>query len=254
MRRLLYLAALSLLAVVILAPAAGAQDATGAQASTSLLIVALVNAGAGFLGGITSAYVIYNRSLLSALEAEEAGASRSKQGRWASYLGNGCLGFVAAGVFWAGYGAYSTADMMGQGTLTYISLATSFFIGFGGTKWLQSERDKGRWQAAAGSAAIAKSDPQLQLRLSLASSDQASQIAAAAAFKRYSSGGTPRAGVKVSSNRGAIGPPSPQSREDAEPSTTPVGQGDGAPAKAPAGQSDAVRSTGKSPEQAGGGG
>lgn len=251
MRRFLYLAALSLLAVVILVPTAGAQAATGAQATTSLLIVALVNAGAGFLGGITSAYVINNRSLLSAPEAAEAGVG--KRSRWASYLGNGCLGFVAAGVFWAGYGAYSTADMMGQGTLTYISLATSFFIGFGGTKWLQSERDKGRWQAAAGSAAIAKSDPQLQLRLSLASSDQASQIAAAAAFKRYASSGTPRTGVKVSSNQGALGPPNPQPRGDAGPSTTPSGQGDGAREKAPAGRSDAVRSIGKSPEQAGGG-
>lgn len=261
MRRLLYLAALSLVALMLVMPTAWAQDdATEAQARTSLLIIALVNAGAGLAGGITSAYVINNRSLLSEADAEEAGIDTNKRSRkwsrWASYLGNGGLGFVAAGVFWAGYGAYSTADVMGEGALTYISLATSFFVGMGGTKWLQSERDKGRWQAAAGSAALAKPDPQLQLRLSLASSDQAPQIAANAAFKRYSSpGGSSRAGGKRTRSQDSSGPPqSEEPREDYGRSiTAPPGPGDGARAGAPNGRDDTVRAIGKSPEQEAGG-
>jgi hypothetical protein len=222
-------------------------------------VIALINAAAGLVGGLTSAYVINNRSLLSEAEAEvveeeakNVEVNTNRRGSLSSYLGNALLGFVAAGVFWAGYGTYSALDVTGTGTLTYISLATAFFIGMGGTKWLQSERDKGRWQAAEPAAALAKPDPQLQLRLSLASSVQAAQIAVAAAFKGRSPGGSRTGGTRAP-NRGAGGPAeSPAPREDTWPAPMPPGQeGDGAHARAPARRSDAVRTIGRSPEQAG---
>jgi hypothetical protein len=182
-------------------------------------------------------------------EAKNVEVNTNRRGSLSSYLGNALLGFVAAGVFWAGYGTYSALDVTGTGTLTYISLATAFFIGMGGTKWLQSERDKGRWQAAEPAAALAKPDPQLQLRLSLASSDQAAQITAAAAFKGRSPGGSRTGGTRAP-NRGAGGPAkSPAPREYPWPAPTPPGQeGDDAHAGVPARRSDAVRTIGRSPE------
>jgi len=160
----------------------------------------------------TSAYTINNRSLLSEADAETGeeegevpGATRINGVLYPLMLAMEPLASLRLVPFWAGYGASSTVDVMGTGKLPYISLVTAFFIGMGGTKWLQSERDKGRWQAAAGSSALAKQHHQLQLKLSLALSDQTSQIAAAAAFERFSPAG-PRTGGGGASNQSPGGP------------------------------------------------
>ncbi len=76
-------------------------------------------------GGLTGAYTINNRSLLSEAdaraveeEAENLGVSANRRSSLSSYVGNGLLGFVAAGVFWAGYGTYSAANVTETGALT----------------------------------------------------------------------------------------------------------------------------------------
>ena len=194
----------------------------------------------------TSSYTINNRSLLSEADAETGeeegegpGATRINGVLYPLMLAMEPLALLRSVPFWAGYGASSTVDVMGTGKPPYTSLVTAFFIGMGGTKWLQSERDKGRWQAAAGSAALAKPDPQLQLKLSLASSDQAAQIAATAAFKGRSPGGS-RTGGRVP-NRGADRPPEPEAGQDARHSATPPEQGNGARVGVPSGRGDTVR-------------
>lgn len=144
---------------------------------------------AGALGGIVNTVIVNNRSLLSEEMAVRAGVNKNKRNDAARlYVLNGFLGAVAACVCWLAYGPYSTQYIIGKGGTTpeeygiaAVALATAFFIGMGGTKWLQSERDKGRWQAAAADAARAEKDPELARNLSLASSDQAPQIAAQAA-------------------------------------------------------------------------
>ena len=203
----------------------------------------------------TSAYAINNRSLLSEADAETGeeegevpGATRINGVLYPLMLAMEPLASLRPVPFWAGYGASSTLDVMGTGKLPYISLVTAFFIGMGGTKWLQSERDKGRWQAAAGSSALAKQHHQLQLKLSLALSDQTSQIAAAAAFERFSPAG-PRRGVQPEPGWTSRSNP----REDARHASTPPGQGDGIRARVPAELGDGVRAVGP-PQQASGSG
>jgi len=150
--------------------------------SLPLLKFAGIVTVAGLAGGLTNAYIINHRSLLSEQEAADAGAEKRSTG--GSYIGNGLLGAVAACVSWLAYGSYSNVDLLSStGMLTGASLATAFFVGLAGPKWLQSERDKGHWQAAAQDAARAnpEKNPALAATLSKASSDQASQIASEAA-------------------------------------------------------------------------
>ncbi len=143
--------------------------------------IAIAVAAAGLIGGFTSAYYIQNRSLLGERQDPVEGVSpTTTREAVASYLGNGFLGAVAGCVSWAAYGAYSAANIFTEGELTFVTLAGAFFIGMGGTKWLQSERDKGRWQATAYQVAVTRPSPELQATLSLASSDQAIEIARAA--------------------------------------------------------------------------
>ena len=149
-----------------------------------------VVAAAGALGGLVNTIMVNNRSLLSPEMAEAAGVSNKSTESAKLYAINLVLGAAAACISWLAYGPYSTLYIIGKGGITpeeygvtAVSLATAFFIGMGGTKWLQSERDKGRWQAAAADAARAKSSPELARNLSLASSDQAPQIAAQEANK-----------------------------------------------------------------------
>lgn len=111
---MLYLVALSLATMLLFVPTAWAQPgASGAQeGSLSLWMIALIIAAAGLVGGLTSTYVINNRSLLSEAEVVEEEAKNvevntNRRGSLSSYLVNALLGFVAAGVFWAGYGTYS---------------------------------------------------------------------------------------------------------------------------------------------------
>jgi len=154
-----------------------------------LVVFTVIVFVSGTLGGIVSAILINNRSLLSDDMAEDAGVHRKRRGEvLGSYFLNGFLGGVAACVSWLAYGPYSTLYIIGQGQaapevygVTAVALATAFFIGMSGAKWLQSERDKGRWQAAAYDAARTDADYGLARNLSLASSDQAAQIAAKAA-------------------------------------------------------------------------
>lgn len=161
-----------------------------------MVVFSAIIFAAGAAGGIVSAILINNRSLLSEDMAHEAGVPPKRRGevRW-SYVLNGTLGGAAACVSWLAYGPYSTLYIVRQGEqalpevygVTAVALATAFFIGMGGAKWLQSERDKGRWQAAAYDAARTDSDHDLARNLSLASSDEAAQIAATAAsgMRRY---------------------------------------------------------------------
>jgi hypothetical protein len=161
--------------------------------SMPLLGFAGIVAVAGLAGGLTNAYIINHRSLLSNEEAEEAGAPKTREDTKkaqmsyvGSYVGNGVLGAVAACVSWLAYGSYSNVDLLrSTGILTGVSLATAFFIGLAGPKWLQSEKDKGKWQAAAQDAARAKPEknPELATMLSKASSDEAPRIAREAAKK-----------------------------------------------------------------------
>ncbi len=104
------------------------------------------------------------------------------------YGGNMILGAIAASIFWLAYGPYSSTYLIGQGGttpqeygVTAASLASGFFIGIGAIKWLQSERDKGKWQTAAQTAARAPKDTELAENLNLASADQAPSIAEKAA-------------------------------------------------------------------------
>jgi hypothetical protein len=150
---------------------------------------AAVVAGAGALGWLVNTIMVNNRSLLSE-EMAEAGVNKKSSDAARLYAINLILGAAAACISWLAYGPYSTLYIVGKGGITpeeygvtAVSLATAFFIGMGGTKWLQSERDKGRWQAAASDAARAKSSPELARNLSLASSEQAPQIAAREADK-----------------------------------------------------------------------
>jgi hypothetical protein len=98
------------------------------------------------------------------------------------------LDVVAACVPWLDYGPYGTLYIIGQGQAvpevygaTAGALATAFFMGMSGAKRLQSERDMGRCQAAAYDAARTDADYDLARNLSLASSNQAAQIASKAA-------------------------------------------------------------------------
>lgn len=164
-----------------------------------LLGFAAIVAASGATGGLVNAAIVNNRSLLDDAMAEEAGLEQKKRahvGRF--YAMNGFLGAVAACISWLAYGPYSTMYVVGRGQtipeafgVTALALAAAFFIGMGGTKWLQSERDKGRWQAAAYDAARAEPSHDLARNLSLASSDQAPLIAAreAAKSQRNASGG-----------------------------------------------------------------
>src|SRR5215208_2603327 len=77
-------------------------------------------------------------------------------------------------------GAPGAVDISTPGVLTFTMLASAFSVGLGGTKWLQSERDKGRWQAVTSQVSVSRPNPGLQATLSLASSDEAVQIAKAA--------------------------------------------------------------------------
>jgi hypothetical protein len=147
---------------------------------------AAIVALAGASGGLVNTIMVTNRSLLPEGTAEDAGVS-TKTSNAGLYVMNIVLGAVAASISWLAYGPYSTLYIIGKGGITpeeygvtAVSLATAFFIGMGGTKWLQSERDKGRWQAAAADAARADSSPELARNLALASSEQAPQIAARA--------------------------------------------------------------------------
>ena len=153
---------------------------------TPLVLIgfAAVVALTGAMGGLVNTIMVTNRSLLPEGTAEEAGVVE-KKGNAGLYVLNSVLGATAACISWLAYGPYSTLYLVGKGGITpeeygvtAVSLATAFFIGLGGTKWLQSERDKGRWQAAAADAARAESSPELARNLSLASSEWAPQIAA----------------------------------------------------------------------------
>jgi hypothetical protein len=139
----------------------------------------IVIAVAGVFGGLTNAFMVNRRSSLPEEMAQEAGVSPTTTPKLANfYVSNGFLGAAAACVSWAAYGPNNAANILeGNYPLTAATLATAFVIGMGGTKWLQSERDKGRWQATASAAALAEPNPQLQRYLSMASSDQAPQIA-----------------------------------------------------------------------------
>ena len=154
-----------------------------------LIGFAAIVALAGALGGLVNTIMVTNRSLLPDETAEEVGVAK-KAGNSGLYVLNVVLGATAACISWLAYGPYSTLYLVGKGGITpeeygvtAVSLATAFFIGMGGTKWLQSERDKGRWQAAAADAARAPSSPELARNLSLASSEEAPQIAAREAAK-----------------------------------------------------------------------
>lgn len=154
-----------------------------------LIGFAAIVAIAGALGGLVNTIMVTNRSLLPQETAEEVGIAK-KKGNSGLYVLNTVLGATAACISWLAYGPYSTLYLIGKGGITpeeygvtAVSLATAFFIGMGGTKWLQSERDKGRWQAAAADAARADSSPELARNLSLASSEEAPQIAAREAAK-----------------------------------------------------------------------
>ncbi len=151
-----------------------------------LWVIAIAVAAAGFIGGLACAYYNRNRSLLDEDQATEAGASPTTTSEAvATYLGTGFIGAIAGCVSWAG--AYGSADISANGELTFTALTTAFFVGLAGPKWLQSERDKGRWQAVTSQVAVKSPDPELQATLSMASSDQAVQIARAA--PRTESGG-----------------------------------------------------------------
>ncbi len=143
-----------------------------------LWTIALYVAAAGFLGGLASAYYIQNRSSLDEKQAIEVGASPTTTWEAVStYLGNGLLGAIAGSATWAS--ANGALEVTASDTLTFATLVSAFSVGLGGTKWLQSERDKGRWQAVTSAVAVRRPDPELQATLSLASSDQAVQIAKA---------------------------------------------------------------------------
>ncbi len=141
---------------------------------------------AGALGGLVNTIMVNNRSLLSEEHARKLGIPKQTSREAAKlYLLNVTLGAVAACISWLAYGPYSTLYIVGKGGtapeeygIAAVVLATAFFIGMGGTKWLQSERDKGRWQAAANDAARAEKDPELARHLSLVSSEEAPLIAA----------------------------------------------------------------------------
>src|SRR5215216_6860634 len=148
----------------------------------NLWILALLVGAAGFVGGVSNAVYIRNRSLLDEDQATLAGVEpTSKTEAAATYLVNGFLGAVAACVSWAalsGAVASAATNISTPGVLT--TLAGAFSVGLGGTKWLQSERDKGRWQAVTSQVSVSRPNPGLQATLSLASSDEAVQIAKAA--------------------------------------------------------------------------
>jgi hypothetical protein len=206
----------------------------------------------------TSAYAINNRSLLSEADAETGekegevpGTTRINGVLYPLMLAMKPLALFRSVPFWAGYGASSTVDVMGTGKLPYISLVTAFFIGMGGTKWLQSERDKGRWQAAAGSSALARQHHQLQLKLNLSLSDQTPQIAAAA-FKRFSPAG-PRTGGGEASNQSPGGSLVPNLGKTLGMRQPHLGKMVGMRARVPAELGDGVRAVGP-PQQASGSG
>ena len=148
---------------------------------------------AGGLGGLVNTLIVNNRSLLNEELLNNAGVSKQTvKDSGKLYVLNITLGAVAACISWLAYGPYSTLYIVGVGGTTpeeygiaAVALATAFFIGMGGTKWLQSERDKGRWQAAAADAARADKDPELARNLSLASSEEAPLIAAKAVEKAH---------------------------------------------------------------------
>ncbi len=162
-------------------------------------------AAAGALGDLVNTVLVNNRSLLSEDHAKKLRIHKQTARDAAKlYLLNVTLGAVAACICWLAYGPYSTLYVVGKGGtapeeygIAAVALATAFFIGTGGTKWLQSERDKGRWQAAATDAARAEKDPELARNLSLASSEEAPLIAARAAESAaatYGAGSTPAGG------------------------------------------------------------
>lgn len=159
---------------------------------------------AGAVGGLVNTVMVNNRSLLTGEMAVRAGIAENEKGESARlYVLNGILGAIAACVCWLSYGPYSTLYIVGKGGTTpeeygiaAVSLATAFFIGMGGTKWLQSEKDKGRWQAAATDAARAERNPELARNLSLASSDQAPLIASRAASESFHTSSLEREALK----------------------------------------------------------
>src|SRR5919199_4841420 len=123
--------------------------------------LAIAVAAAGFLGGLASGYYIQNRSSLDEKQAIEVGVSPTTTREAVStYLGNGFLGAIAGLASWAS--ANSTLDVNASGTLYVATLVSAFSVGLGGTKWLQSERDKGRWQAATSAVAVKSPNPYLQ--------------------------------------------------------------------------------------------
>ncbi len=149
---------------------------------------------------------IQNRSLLDENQATAEGVEpRRRTETLAIYLVNGFLGAVAACVSWAAfYGATATANIAISTPGVLTTLAGAFSVGLGGTKWLQSERDKGRWQAVTSQVAVSRPDPKLQAALSLASSDEAVQIAKAA-LETGREGPGPTGGVRRPSSGSAGG-------------------------------------------------
>jgi cytochrome c biogenesis protein CcdA len=101
--------------------------------------------------------------------------------RWGSLIFNAVAGLLAAAVSWAAYGPYALENIFGndqsQYGLSLAALATAFAVGYGGPRWLSSERDKVLLkQAGADAASKEKSETRREL-MQRGDPKQAAQIA-----------------------------------------------------------------------------
>jgi hypothetical protein len=133
---------------------------------------------AGAVGGVMNAVFVDKGFLMPRRETAD-GVTILRPG----WIGNVCVGAVAALVSWGLYGPFASRDVLGAGqpdaevTLMLSSLVGAVLVGIGGARWLTNEVDKSALRAAATAAASAPSKPDAARQIALATPFQALDIA-----------------------------------------------------------------------------
>ncbi|WP_435008049.1 hypothetical protein P12x_005317 [Tundrisphaera lichenicola] len=152
---------------------------------TAILLMLLLVAAAGALGGMVNALTTDNGFLLPRKEAASGGTMIWRPG----YLGNTLIGAIAAIISWGLYGPLSalfiagTKEAMEKNAqsasigLSLASLVGAVLVGVGGARWLSNEVDKNLLRAAAAQAASKQPSSELAQQISLASPAQALNLA-----------------------------------------------------------------------------